>query len=117
MSENVPIEVAYALPEKQRIIKLNVPPGTTALEAVMQSGIDAFFDDLTLGPEVKLGVWGKSVTHDREVLSGERVEIYRPLQVDPKAVRKARAEKAKAARAAADQSSEASASSSDADSE
>jgi len=43
MSENVPIEVAYALPEKQRIIKLNVPPGTTALEAVMQSEIDAFF--------------------------------------------------------------------------
>jgi len=115
MSENVPVEVAYAMPEKQRIIKLNVATGTTALEVVMQSGIDTFFDDLTLGPDLRLGVWGKSVTHDREVKSGERVEIYRPLQVDPKAVRKARAEKAKAARAAADQPSDASSSSSGSD--
>ena len=115
MSEHIPIEVAYALPEKQRILKLDVAPGTTAFEAVMQSGIDTLFDDLTLGPDVKLGVWGKSTTHDRKVQSGERVEIYRPLQVDPKAVRKARAEKAKAARAAADQPSDASSSSSGSD--
>ena len=115
MSENIVIEVAYALPEKQRIIKLEVSPGTTALEAVTQSGIDTFFDDLTLGPDLTLGVWGKSTTHDRVLQSGERVEIYRPLLVDPKAVRKARAEKAKAARGAADQSSDISSSTSDSD--
>lgn len=105
MSEKIPVEVAYALPEKQRIIKLEVAEGTTVLDAVMQSGIETFFDDLTLGPELKLGVWGKSTPGDRILRRGERVEIYRPLQADPKAVRKARAAKAKAARAAADQSS------------
>jgi putative ubiquitin-RnfH superfamily antitoxin RatB of RatAB toxin-antitoxin module len=105
MSEKIPVEVAYAVPEKQRIIKLEVTEGTTVLGAVMQSGIEAFFDDLTLGPELKLGIWGKAASGDRVLRWGERVEIYRPLQADPKAVRKARAAKAKAARAAADQSS------------
>jgi putative ubiquitin-RnfH superfamily antitoxin RatB of RatAB toxin-antitoxin module len=104
MSEKIPVEVAYALPEKQRIIKLEVSHGTTALEAVMQSGIETFFDDLTPGPDLKLGVWGKSTASDRILQAGERVEIYRPLMADPKAVRKARAAKAKAARAAVNQS-------------
>ncbi|MEL0005937.1 MAG: RnfH family protein [Luminiphilus sp.] len=106
MSEKIPVEVAYALPEKQRIIKLEVPIGTTASEAVMQSGIETAFDDLVLGPDLKLGVWGKATPGDRILEAGERVEIYRPLKIDPKAVRKARAAKAKAARTAEDHASE-----------
>lgn len=115
MSEKIPVEVAYALPEKQRIIKLEVPIGTTVMQAVMQSGMETVFDDLTLGPDLKLGVWGKATTGDRVLAAGERVEIYRPLKIDPKAIRKARAEKAKAARAKGDQSAEDSAASSTAD--
>ena len=106
MSEKISVEVAYALPEKQRIVKLQVPQGTTVLEAVMQSSMETLFGELTLGPDLKVGVWGKSTTSDRILQAGEREEIYRPLKADPKAVRKARAAKAKAARAAADQSSE-----------
>ena len=96
MSESISVEVAYALPEKQRIVKLDVPPGTTALEAVT---LDEVFDELVVGPDLKIGVWGKATTADRVLVAGERVEIYRPLQVDPKEVRKARAAMAKAARA------------------
>ena len=107
MSETIHIEVAYALPEKQRIVKLDVPSGTTALQAVSMSQLDEVFDDLVVGPDIKLGVWGKAVTGDRVLAMGERVEIYRPLLIDPKEVRKARAARAKAAREEGDQASEA----------
>jgi putative ubiquitin-RnfH superfamily antitoxin RatB of RatAB toxin-antitoxin module len=106
MSDTIAIEVAYALPTKQRIVKLDVPAGTTALEAVKQSQLDTVFEDLEISDDIKLGVWGKSVTADRALASGERVEIYRPLLADPKEVRKSRAARAKAARAGGDQASE-----------
>lgn len=107
MSETIHIEVAYALPDKQRIVKLDVPSGTTALQAVSMSQLDEVFEDLVVGPDIKLGVWGKAVTGDRVLAMGERVEIYRPLLIDPKEVRKARAARAKAAREEGDQASEA----------
>lgn len=98
MSSSIPVEVVFALPDKQRIVKLDVPVGTTAFDAVTLSKIDQFFDELTISPDLKLGVWGKAVTADRELEAGERIEIYRPLLADPKEVRKARAARAKAAR-------------------
>jgi putative ubiquitin-RnfH superfamily antitoxin RatB of RatAB toxin-antitoxin module len=99
MSDSISVEVVYALPDKQRIVKLDVQPGTTALGAVTLSKLDEVFDELVVGPDLKIGVWGKATTPDRVLAAGERVEIYRPLLVDPKEVRKARAAKAKAARA------------------
>ena len=117
MSDTIRVEVAYALPEKQRIVKLDVPNGTTALQAVSMSQLDEVFEELVVGPDIKLGVWGKAVTGDRVLTAGERVEIYRPLLVDPKEVRKARAARAKAAREAGDQASEAESASSSAGSD
>ena len=117
MSDTIRVEVAYALSEKQRIVKLDVPNGTTALQAVSMSQLDEVFEELVVGPDIKLGVWGKAVTGDRVLTAGERVEIYRPLLVDPKEVRKARAARAKAAREAGDQASEAESASSSADSD
>ena len=117
MSDTIQVEVAYALPDKQRIVKLDVPSGTTALQAVSRSQLDEVFEELVVGPDIKLGVWGKAVTGDRVLTAGERVEIYRPLLVDPKEVRKARAARAKAAREAGDQASEAESASSSADSD
>ena len=103
MSDSISVEVAYALPDKQRIVKLDVTPGTTALEAVTLSRLDEVFEELEVGNHLKIGVWGKAATADRVLAAGERVEIYRPLLVDPKEVRKARAAKAKASRAEGDQ--------------
>lgn len=106
MSSQIQVEVAYALPSKQRIVKLKVPEGTTAMQAVQQSQLDTVFEELSIDADLKLGVWGKSVTADRVLEEGERVEIYRPLLVDPKEVRKARAARTKAARAESDQASD-----------
>lgn len=98
MSEMINVEVAYALPDKQRIEKLSVAVGTTALEAVEQANMGRFFNGSPDLVTAKLGVFGKSVQATYELSEGDRVEIYRELLIDPKAVRRARAEKAKAER-------------------
>lgn len=91
------VEVAYALPDKQRIVALELPEGTTVREAALQSGLDKQFPGLDLST-ADLGVFGKLVSKpDAQALAdGDRVEIYRPLIADPKEVRKQRAAKAKA---------------------
>ena len=93
------VEVAYALPHKQKIVTLNVPEGTSMLDAVRLSGMDQHFPELDL-ESAPLGIFGKAVPKpaERVLQAGERVEIYRPLIADPKEVRKQRAAKAKAAK-------------------
>jgi hypothetical protein len=100
--ELIPVEVAYALPERQLIVPLEVTPGTTALEAAQQSGIEQEFPGLVIDAGTSLGIFGQAVPPQQALNPGDRVEIYRPLKADPKAARKARAEKAKARRAGED---------------
>jgi len=94
-ADRLRVEVVYALPEKQRLIALDVPPGTTMLEAARESGIAEQFEGLDL-ERAAMGVFGKAepAPAQRVLVDGERVEIYRPLKIDPKAARKARAERA-----------------------
>ena len=96
--QKISVEVAYALPDKQAIIQLEVDAGTTAIEAAEQSAMVERFDGLTL-EGAKLGIFGKAVPNTHVMSAGERVEIYRPLLIDPKAVRKARAAEARERRA------------------
>jgi putative ubiquitin-RnfH superfamily antitoxin RatB of RatAB toxin-antitoxin module len=90
----IKVEVAYALPDKQAIIPLRVPAGTTVMEAARQSGISGKFGGIDL-ENSKFGIFGHVVAPKQVLQEGERVEIYRPLIVDPKEVRKARAARAK----------------------
>lgn len=83
----VDVEVVYALPDKQLIVKLEVPAGTTAREAAMLSGLDAHFDGLDL-EQCRVGIFGAVVADNRAVERGDRVEIYRPLLADPREVRR-----------------------------
>ena len=88
----IKVEVAYALPDRQLVIPLQVPQGTTLFEAARRSGIADRFDDLDL-ENAPMGVFGKAERKPRERVleDGDRVEIYRPLVADPKEVRKKRA--------------------------
>lgn len=98
--ETIAVEVAYALPNKQKIISLLVEPGTTALQAVKKSGISDLFPEID--PETaKMGIFGQSLgtkgllkANEHSLKEGDRVEIYRPLIADPKEVRRRRAAKA-----------------------
>lgn len=93
----IEVEVAYALPQKQKIYGLLVDEGTTALEAAKQSPISKDFEGVDLD-QAKMGVFGQSIKKPAAhvLQAGERVEVYRPLIADPKAARRSRAEKAKA---------------------
>jgi putative ubiquitin-RnfH superfamily antitoxin RatB of RatAB toxin-antitoxin module len=97
-SETIGVEVAYALPDKQAILALEVSPGTTVMEAAAQSGITDKFEGIDL-ENAKFGIFGSVVSPKQVLKAGERVEIYRPLIADPKEVRKARAARAKERRA------------------
>ena len=103
----IKVEVAYALPHEQKIIALEVREGMTVFEAAQISGISEFFDGLDL-TAMPMGVFGKLVKHPRKELvhEGQRVEIYRPLIIDPKVARANRAARA-AAKAAKKKATEA----------
>ena len=90
MADTIDIEVAYATAEKQALVRLEVPPGTTAREAVARSGIREKFPDMKLD-ENALGVFSRKVPPDYPMQAGDRLEIYRPLIADPKEVRRRRA--------------------------
>ena len=88
------VEVAYARPDEQVIIPVEVPEGTTLEQAIVQSRIQERFPEIQLNT-AKVGVFGKLGKLSATVRAGDRVEIYRPLLADPKEVRKRRAAEGK----------------------
>ena len=90
----IDVEVAYALPDEQVIIALEVEPGTTCEQAIQRSGILARFPQIDLAVN-KVGVFGKLGRLDAVLWPGDRVEIYRALIADPKEMRKQRAAEGK----------------------
>ena len=91
------VEVAYALPDKQSLISLEVEEGTTIKEAIEASGVLDAYDQIDLARD-KVGIFSKFATLDTVLREKDRVEIYRPLIADPKKVRKERAAKGKSMR-------------------
>ncbi len=88
------VEVAYARPDEQAIIPVEVPEGATLEQAIVQSRIQERFPEIQLNT-AKVGVFGKLGKLSATVRAGDRVEIYRPLLADPKEVRKRRAAEGK----------------------
>lgn len=88
--KRINIEVVYASISQQHLLKLMVDPNTTIEEAIHQSGI------LTLYPEInltknKVGIFSKQQPLNYILQEGDRIEIYRPLTIDPKEARRAKA--------------------------
>lgn len=81
------VEVAYALPDRQRVVPVTVRDGMTAMEAVTESGLLLEFPELA-GQRLALGVFGQLVDGSRLLEPGDRVEIYRPLKADPRETRR-----------------------------
>jgi uncharacterized protein len=85
------IEVAYATPEQQVIVALNLPEGTTVETAIHASGLLARFPEINLSA---VGIFGKVCELHQPLKAGDRVCCYRPLHNDPKEARRQRAAKA-----------------------
>jgi uncharacterized protein len=93
--KTIPIEIAYALPSQQIILKLQIEEGATAEQAIRVSGILEKFPEIDL-EQNKIGIFGKLGKLDAVLREHDRVEIYRPLIADPKEVRRQRAAEGKA---------------------
>jgi len=88
------IDVCYALPDEQTLIPVQLPAGATVRDAIVASGVLARHPEIDLA-KLKVGVYGKLRPLDAELADQDRVEIYRPLIVDPKAARQRRVEKSR----------------------
>ena len=88
----IEIQVVFATCSMQMVISLEVAEGTTIAESVEQSGIRAQFPEEDIS-QVKFGIWNKVRSSNEVVSEGDRVEIYRPLEADPKEARRRRAQK------------------------
>lgn len=96
MSEVINVEVIYAHPHRHELVKLVLPEGATVEDAVKASGLLEKHPEISLDGENKVGIFSKLTKLDTPLRDRDRVEIYRPLIADPKAVRKKRAEEGKA---------------------
>ena len=94
MTEPLHIEVVYPLPDRQEILSVRVPHGCSVREAIEASGVLTKYPEIDLEKN-KVGVFAKLVKLDSPLRDQDRVEIYRPLIADPKAVRKQRAAEGK----------------------
>jgi len=86
----VKVQLCYVLPDTAFHTDLQLPPGSTLLQAIEASGVLQRFAEIDLGVN-KVGIFGKQKSPDTLLREGDRVEIYRPLQADPKESRRKRA--------------------------
>ena len=89
MVECIHVEVAYAEPDRQFLRRVELRGQATVAAAIAASAIER-----ELGIDASalaVGIWSKAVSRDAHVRDGDRIELYRPLMVDPKETRRRRA--------------------------
>lgn len=92
--ENLRIEVIYALPHEQLLLETEVPANASVRDGILASGVLERYPELDID-SLAVGIFGKLTKLDASLRERDRIEIYRPLIADPKAVRKQRAAEGK----------------------
>ena len=87
MSTPISVEVVFALADAQALVAVTLLDGAVVGDAIEQSGIAARFPEIDLG-DLPVGVWGHVVDRDTRLNDGDRVEIYRQLDIDPREARR-----------------------------
>lgn len=95
---NEALRITLVYSPAPRVVKqyvLQVPLGSTLVQAIEQSGVLNACPDITLRDHAALsvGIWGRKTTLNQVLRDLDRVEIYRPLLVDPKVARRERFQK------------------------
>ena len=91
MADQIAVELVIATPQSQLLLALEVDRGVTVADVISRASVAEQFPDLRVS-ELLVGVWGRQVSRDHVVSDGDRVEIYRPLQIDPREARRTLAE-------------------------
>lgn len=89
MAQQISITVAYATPDQQVELPVQLDAHCNISLAIKKSGILQQFPEIPF-PDIEVGVWGKRLPLDGLIREGDRVEIYRPLIIDPKEARRQR---------------------------
>lgn len=87
---SISVEVVYATAGEQKVIEVQVSAGSTVREVIHASGVLNKYPEIDIHKNA-VGIFGRCVALTRVVTAAERVEIYRPLQADPKEVRRDKA--------------------------
>jgi uncharacterized protein len=95
--ERIPVAVVYARPEQQVIVELEVPAGTSVADVVARSGLLERFPEIS-GRPLACAIYGRPVPLASEVRASDRIEILRPLLIDPKESRRQAAGRAQRGR-------------------
>ena len=90
MAERLAVELVLATAERQVLLALDVAEGASVADVIARSDIGSQFPELAVD-EMPVGIWGRPVSRDSLVGHGDRVELYRPLEIDPREARRRRA--------------------------
>ena len=84
------VAIVAPTPERQEVVELDLADGSTVEDALGRVRSHAAFAHVEW-ERARLGIWSRECTPETRLRDGDRVEIYRALEADPKAQRRARA--------------------------
>lgn len=84
------VEVVYASVDKESLLEVSLKEHATVRDAIHLSGILELYPEIDLDQNA-VGVFSEKVTLSTRLNNGDRIEIYRPLTIDPKEARRLRA--------------------------
>lgn len=84
------VEVVFALPQRQELVTVTLDEGATVAQAIERSALAASFPGWSFD-ECAVGIWGRPAERDQRLADGDRVELYRPLRMDPREARRSQA--------------------------
>ena len=87
MADQIQVEVVFATPETQALLSVSLCSGACVADALSHSDLARRFPEIDFD-RLQAGVWGHPVTRSHVLCDGDRIEIYRPLQLDPKEARR-----------------------------
>ena len=87
MAGEIEVEVVFAVADRQRLVRVDLPSGASVDDAIEKSAMAGHFPAENLDT-LEVGIWGRVVSRDRVLCDGDRVEIYRPLALDPRDARR-----------------------------
>ncbi len=90
MSTLINVEVVFGTIESQQLVSVSIPSESTVADALEMSKIGAAFPDADIA-NLPTGIWGRPVGRDQTLADGDRVEVYRELEIDPKESRRLKA--------------------------
>jgi putative ubiquitin-RnfH superfamily antitoxin RatB of RatAB toxin-antitoxin module len=85
--KSIRIELVFASPDRQELLALEVDRHSTVADVIRNSPLSGLFAEQDFAA-CEVGIWGRLVDRGQQVTDGDRVEIYRPLAIDPREARR-----------------------------